>query len=188
MHEVAIRILAGAAVREAARSDRAAEPILSMAEDHYIRIFLRLTEGARRADEALGSIGYAWATGEGGVATGPDRPSTGEPWAGPLWLGPLHEPRLLEAMAADTSVPRSKRLERLLGLWREEAPLPPLMVDANRVASRLKLSSPRLEGVLEVLRSKGYSAGRAHTNPVGIKTDAPMEEVERAFIDLASKG
>ncbi len=188
MHEVALRILSGAVVREAARVDRAAVPVLSMAEDHFVRIFLRMTEGARRADAALGSIGYAWATPDGGVATGPSPPGDADQWAGPLWLGPLHDDQLLADMRSDEGKATSTRLERLFDLWTEEAGLPPLLVEANRVASRLGVPTPRMARVLDALRSRGYVAGRSHTNPVGIKTDAPMADVDAVFRELAGKG
>ncbi|UCC92376.1 MAG: tRNA (guanine(10)-N(2))-dimethyltransferase, partial [Thermoplasmata archaeon] len=185
MHEVALRILAGAAVREAARTDRAAVPMLSMAEDHFVRVFLRVTEGAMRADDALSRMGYAWPTPEGGIATGPVPPGHEGVWAGPMWLGPLHDGDVVASMLDDGGRPEGARLERLLEVWRDEAELPPLLVEANRVASRLKVQTPRMEAVLEGLRSRGYVAGRAHTNPVGIKTDAPMEVLEDLFRDLS---
>lgn len=185
MHEVALRILAGAAVREAARTDRSAVPVLSMAEDHYVRVFLRVTEGAHRADAALDSIGYAWPTPEGGVGTGPAPPDGRGTWAGPLWLGPLHDRGLVEAMMADAGGPGDAKSERLLEVWSEEADLPPLMLDANRVAARLKVPTPRMDRAISRLREVGYSAGRAHTNPVGIKTDAPVEVVEDLFRRMA---
>jgi tRNA (guanine26-N2/guanine27-N2)-dimethyltransferase len=184
MHEVALRILAGTVVREAARVDRAAAPVLSMAEDHYVRVFLHVEEGARRADAALGRVGFAWSTSSGGVGTGPDMPVTDLPWTGPLWLGPLHDAELLEAMASDEMVLGSKRAKRLLSLWQEEVDLPPLFVATDSVASRLGVQVPRMSRLVEELRTMGYSAGRAHTNPVGVKTDAPMEELDAVFCDL----
>ena len=185
MHEVALRILAGTAVREAARTDRAAVPVLSMAEDHFVRVFLRVTEGARKADAALASMGYAWPTPEGGVAIGPVPPGRKGPWAGPLWLGPLHDQEVVVAMLEDGGGPEGNRLTRLLEVWQEEAGLPPLLVDTNRVAGRLKLPTPRMDRVVSGLRDLGHLAGRAHTNPVGIKTDAPMEVLEDLFEELA---
>ena len=187
MHEVALRILAGTATREAARTDRAAVPVLSMAEDHYVRVFLRVTEGARRADAALAQVGYAWATREGGVATGPSPPATGGPWAGPLWLGPLHDQELLDSMLGDAGGPRGNRLERSLEAWREEAGLPPLLLDVNRMAGRLKLPTPRMDGLIDALRARGHVAGRAHTNPVGVKTDATAGVVEELIRELADQ-
>jgi tRNA (guanine26-N2/guanine27-N2)-dimethyltransferase len=187
MHEVALRILAGAATREAARVDRAAVPVLSMAEDHYVRVFMRVTEGARRADAALLQMGYAWPTPDGGVATGPLPPGGSSPWAGPLWLGPLHDREMLERMGADEGRRVTNRSERQLEIWLEEAELPPLLVEANRVASRLAIATPRMARIIEGLRVRGHVAGRAHTNPVGIKTDAPMDVIVSVFRDLEDK-
>ena len=184
MHEVALRILAGAVVREAARLDKAAVPLLSMSEDHFVRVFLRVSEGARKADAVLASMGYAWATDEGGIGTGPAPPPTADRWAGPLWLGHLHDPETLKNMATDEGFEPSTRHARLLDLWREEAELPPLLIDGNTLASRVGTSTPKMAYILEALRSRGYAAGRAHTNPVGIKTDAPLEEIESVFRDL----
>jgi tRNA (guanine26-N2/guanine27-N2)-dimethyltransferase len=185
MHEVALRILAGATVREAAMLDRAATPVLSMAEDHYVRVFLRIEEGARRADASLASMGYAWPTPDGGVATGADRPSGRGPWAGPMWVGPLHDREVVAAMKVDEASSRGARFSKLKEIWMEEADLPPLYVDANTVASRLKVSTPKLSSVLEELRGMGHSAGRSHTNPVGIKTDAPIGVLDQVFKALS---
>ncbi len=187
MHEVALRILAGAAVRDAARLDRGATPVLSMAEDHFVRVFLRVTEGAKRADAAMAHLGYAWPTDDGGVATGPTPPGGGGTWAGPMWLGPMHDVDLLDAMLADGGRPSSNRLDRLLPVWREEAVLPPLLLEANTIAARLKVPTPRMERVIAGLRDGGYLAGRAHTNPVGIKTDAPVGVLDELFRDLAGE-
>jgi tRNA (guanine26-N2/guanine27-N2)-dimethyltransferase len=188
MHEVALRILAGAVVREAARSDRAALPILSMAEDHFVRVFLRVDEGARRADDALASVGYAWQTPGGDIGRGTFPPAHGGPWTGPLWLGPMHDVGVLGARAHDATLTSKARHSKLVDLWREEVDLPPLLFSADRLASRLRMSTPRLSHVLEGLRSRGHRAGRCHTNPVGIKTDAPMDVLEAVFEDLSSRG
>ncbi|MCK4970365.1 MAG: tRNA (guanine(10)-N(2))-dimethyltransferase, partial [Thermoplasmata archaeon] len=58
----------------------------------------------------------------------------------------------------------------------------------NRLASRIGTATPRMANILDALRSRGYAAGRAHTNPVGIKTDAPLKELETVFRDLEKGG
>jgi tRNA G26 N,N-dimethylase Trm1 len=45
-----------------------------------------------------------------------------------------------------------------------------------------------MDRLLAGLRDRGYAAGRAHTNPVGIKTDAPVEVLEEVFTVLAGEG
>ncbi|MBC7121489.1 MAG: tRNA (guanine(10)-N(2))-dimethyltransferase, partial [Candidatus Methanosuratus sp.] len=57
-HETGLRILVGSVVREAAKYDFGAFPILSYSVDHYFRSYFRLNLGARRADSALQNVGY----------------------------------------------------------------------------------------------------------------------------------
>jgi tRNA (guanine26-N2/guanine27-N2)-dimethyltransferase len=191
MHEVGLRILIGAVVREAARTDLVAEPVLSMAEDHYVRVFLRVGKGAQRADAVLKLVGYAWRGEDGGVATGPHAPGGPcpwpGPWAGPLWLGPLHDRAVVAALEPAEHMGTRVRLGRLRELWLEEADLPPLLVDVNELSGRLRLPTPRMADVIGRLRDQGFRAGRAHTNPQGIKTDAPMGELRGAIEALSGK-
>jgi len=184
MHEVGLRILMGAVVREAARTDLAASPMLAMAEDHYMRVFLRVAKGAQRADAALRLVGFAWRGEDGGVATGPHHPHGATHWAGPLWLGPLHDRAVVERLAPTEAMGTRVRLARLRELWLEEADLPPLLVDVNRLSGDVGTPSPPLARLVEELRSRGFRAGRAHTNPQGVKTDAPMEELKSAMRGL----
>ena len=191
MHEVALRILLGAVVREAARTDLVAEPVLSMAEDHYVRVFLRVGKGAQRADAVLRLVGYAWRDEDGGVATGPHAPGGPDPWAGPwagpLWLGPLHDRAAVAALEPAEHMGTRVRLGRLRELWLEEADLPPLLVDVNALSGRLHLPTPKMADVIGRLRDQGFRAGRAHTNPQGIKTDAPMAELGGAIEGLSKR-
>ncbi len=181
MHEVALRILAGACVREAARTDRAAVPVLCIAEDHYVRVFCRVDKGAARADEALASMGYSWQAEDGGVGHGSAPPAGDVQWAGPLWLGDLHDVRVVRALEFREVMRAAPRLERLRQLWLEEAGLPPLLVEVNRASSRIGHSTPKMADLIEKLREMGFAAGRAHTNPLGVKTDAPMDALEEAI-------
>ncbi len=184
MHEVGLRILIGAVVREAARTDLAATPVLSMAEDHYMRVFLRVAKGAQRADATLKLVGYAWKGEDGGIATGPRHPHGTGPWAGPMWLGALHDRDVVARLAPTEAMGTRVRLARLRELFLEEADLPPLLVDVNRLSGEIGTSSPGIARLLEELRASGFKAGRAHTNPQGVKTDAPMGELQRAMREL----
>jgi len=56
--EMGARILLGLAARELARLDKAMQPLLTHATDHYVRTYLRVVGGARAADECRGKMGY----------------------------------------------------------------------------------------------------------------------------------
>ena len=54
--------------------------------------------------------------------------------------------------------------------------------DVHRVASELGVSSPKIDIVLERLRNQGFAASRTHFTPVGVKTDAPLEDVKKTLV------
>jgi len=143
-----------------------------------------VAKGARRADAALGMVGHAWRAEDGGVATGARHPHGASQWAGPLWLGPLHDRAVVERLAPTEAMGTRARLARLRELWLEEAELPPLLVDVNRLSGDIGTRSPSIARLVEELRARGFRAGRSHTNPQGVKTDAPMEELKSAMRDL----
>ncbi|HVM46015.1 MAG TPA: tRNA (guanine(10)-N(2))-dimethyltransferase, partial [Candidatus Thermoplasmatota archaeon] len=146
MHEVALRVLAGAAVRHAAKHEVALTPVLAHATDHYYRATLASRRGAARADEALRSIGFARfcrACGERGLVAGerahPGCPGCGAEadLAGPLWTGPLVDKEAAEAMLARAGgFPFAHDdAPRLLDLLAQEAEAPPLFFDLHEVGS-----------------------------------------------------
>ncbi|HLF16381.1 MAG TPA: tRNA (guanine-N2)-dimethyltransferase, partial [Candidatus Thermoplasmatota archaeon] len=57
--EVGLRILGAAVVAAAARAERAATPVLSVAHGHWMRVVCRIEDGSRRADEALARLRFA---------------------------------------------------------------------------------------------------------------------------------
>ena len=191
-HEVALRLLAGALVREAARHDVAATPLFSYAADHYIRLYAQLEEGAREADRRLRGLGYilhcpsclhretAYEYPSGRVC-----PRCGSKMmlGGPLWLGPLSDPGFCSEMLsiAHSRVGLDQRLPRILKLSMEEAELPPTFYNIDVVCSRLGLSSLPTELVVSALREAGYRASRTHIHGRGVKTEASIGELEEVL-------
>lgn len=57
-HEVALRLLVGAAVRAAAVHEMGVRPVFGYYADHYIRVYLALRHGAKPADATLAEMGY----------------------------------------------------------------------------------------------------------------------------------
>jgi tRNA (guanine26-N2/guanine27-N2)-dimethyltransferase len=124
--EMGARILLGLACRELARLDKAMEPMLTHATDHYVRTYLRVIRGAQAADECLEKMGYVehcLACGSFTTLWGP-RPvgvcghcgHCGEKTvlAGPLWLGRIQEADVI--LQARANLDGSSRAEKLLRL------------------------------------------------------------------------
>ena len=181
-HETGVRILAGFMVREAARHDRACEPLLCYHADHYFRCYFRVVNGAARADAAVKRLGFAHfdkaSLDRGVLAERADKAD-----AGPLWTGPLLSKDLLAGMKVTKDLGTSPRCEKYLALWTEEAQAPPLFYKLDELAKRTKHSPPKLNAMVEALAEGGHRASRSHFDPKGLKTDASVEELLHIFKD-----
>jgi len=179
-HETGLRILVGFLVREAARHDRACEPLLCYHTDHYFRCYVRVVNGAARADAAIKKLGFAHfdkASLERRVLA--ERSDKTD--AGPMWTGPLISAQLLEDMKASKDLGTSVRCEKYMTLWKEEASAPALFYKLDELAKRTKHSPPKLQSMVAKLIEGGFKASRTHFDPKGLKTDAPIGDFLRLF-------
>ena len=175
-HETGLRILIGFVVREAAKHDRAAEPLLCYHADHYFRCNLRIRSGATKADSAirkLGFVNYARSSLSRGVSEA--KASDKDP--GPLWLGGLFSAEVLEDMKATGDLGTAVRCGRILEIWRDEEDSPPLYYGMDELAQKTKLAPPKLVEFIEYLRQKGAEASRTHFDSKGFKTDLETPEL-----------
>jgi tRNA (guanine26-N2/guanine27-N2)-dimethyltransferase len=194
MHEVALRILVGAAVRHAAKHEVALTPVLAHATDHYYRIMLAVRRGAARADEALKSIGvvrHCPTCDERGMGDEDVCPACGAPVrsAGPVWTGPLVDREVSAAMlsrAGDFPLAHAES-PRLLDLLAQEADAPALFYDLHELGSRAHVGSPRTEAVLEALREQGHKTWPVHFNRLGVRTTASAKEMLALVRELGAK-
>lgn len=186
-HETGLRILVGFVVREAAKLDRAVEPMLCYHADHYFRCYLRIINGAARADAALKKMGFAhW---DGKKLTRDVIPEReGKVDAGPLWAGDLFSKELVGAMKSTGDLGTVVRCGRIIDVWREEAGMPPLFFSMDELARRTKLSPPKLLDFVEYLREKGARASRTHFDPKGVKTDLSASDLLRHYKKRAKTG
>ncbi len=132
--EMGARILLGLACRELARLDKAMEPMLTHATDHYVRTYLRVIRGAKNADECLEEMGYVEHCLACGNFTALKEPRPAgvcsNCWektvlAGPLWLGRIQEADvILQARANLEGLEGSSRADRLLMTCASEVDMP----------------------------------------------------------------
>ena len=192
--EVGLRILLGFIVRETVKYDRGIEPLFCFAREHFVRLHLKLVRGAAAADRTLGRIGYVlqcpscqYREERGGLVL-KERgccPLCGEALQpiGPLYLGSIQDAGTLGGMLeciADAKLGTKKELGTVLALCREELPTSSFY-DYHRIAKALKVSPPDIATVLERIRSAGYAASRTHFSGYGIKTDAPVDTIQKAI-------
>ncbi len=179
-HETGLRILLGYIIRQAGAHDRAAEPVLSYHADHYFRCYLRVRNGAAKADALLRKLGYVDYDSKSMKRTfGSQRKNPGN--AGPLWTGAMFSREVLIEMKATGDLGTSTRSGRALEVWREEADSPALFFSVDELARRTKLSPPKLVDFVDYLKSKGADASRTHFDPKGVKTDLSCAKLLAAY-------
>ncbi len=166
-HENGLRILLGHIVREAARYDRGAVPLLSYYDGHHFRVYVELEAGARKADKALQKLGcydfgeFDWKDGTS---------------VGPLWTGMLFSEKILNGMK-----PVGTMEDELIERWKDECSMPPFFYDNSIISKHLKLPPPPLDHIITELRGLGYKAVKTHFSPTAFKTDAPSSMVLETF-------
>ena len=185
--EVGLRILLGFVVRQTVKYDRGIDPLFCFAREHFVRLHLRITRGAKAGDESLSHIGYIMQ-----CPTCPYReerqgmfplPATCCPHCGkqleaigPLWLGCLMKTDILDqmiALLAGMDLGTKKELGKIITTCREELPVSGFY-DYHHLAQILKGSPPDITVVLDRIRASGYAATRTHFCGTGIKTEAPL--------------
>lgn len=194
-HEVALRLVAGAAVKIAARHEVAARPVFGYVVDHYVRLYMLLERGARKADKCLGSMGYflhcfrcsnrmsvaSHKVGELGVC---DVCGSLMDIGGPMWLGELASRGFCEEMLllADRSFLSSdRRLMKLIHLVSDEVGFKPGFYNIDTLCSKLRIASLSTHNVLSALKGAGFDAVRTHFDERGVKTDASIVELENVL-------
>lgn len=177
--ESGLRLLLSAIVRRAAALDLYAKPLFSHSTRHYMRCYLLVESSAMMADGALEFIGEVFYCANCGYKS--LNPAEVCPIcskkilkAGPLYVGPMHDRAFLQAMLESSPF---KGYGKLLTRAIEEVELPPFYYSLSWVCDYLGLRTPSPEEVVEELKKKGYRASRSSIDPVGIKTDAPHEEL-----------
>ena len=181
-HEGGLRILMCTIARELAKFDRGMIPILSFSADHYYRTYIRVTEGAKAADETLSKLGYMSYDGktlERSISTRTDKNHR----YGPFWLGPLHDPETLRNMSPE-GMSDERRCEKMLDLWREELDTEVFLYDLSELSSHLKMSPPRMKNIIDALQLRGR-ASRTHMSPTSFKTDLELKDVLDTYREVS---
>ena len=180
-HETGLRILIGHIVKEAAKEDRGLECVLSFYADHYLRTFVRMTEGGSEADKALAQLGYIDYDPLTARRTVSEERSSKKS-IGPLWTGPIHDKEFLGRMEADENLETRNRCSKYLDLWRNELDMP-YFYENDELASLLKRSPHRMDDLLEALNDAG-KCSKTHFSPTGFKTDLELEELTDIYSRL----
>ncbi len=197
-HELAVRLLAGCIATIAVKHDIGIHIVFSHSTDHYIRTYIEIAYGAKKADESVKNLGYVLhcfnclhretvtSTFSKNIWKCPECGSMMD-FAGPLWLGRIFDKWFCEAMKKENgkrALRNSARISRLLALSREEAEAPPTYFVIDKISSKLSLPVPSVSAMLKALSRSGFQAVPTHFNSRGLRTNASaftMQKMVRAF-------
>ncbi len=197
-HEIAARILIGASARILSTFEFGVTPLLTHSTDHYIRTYLEVKLSVKQTNLSLRNLGYlfhcpvcqtrglttSWKVPEGRCPTCNEKVHV----AGPLWTGAIQDGPFclkVEEEARGRYPTGNKRLLTLLTTLSAEALSPPLYYDLDEICDRIGTPNPSFSKLFEMLTSKGYQVSRTHFKLKGLKTDAPLLEIEAIIRTLA---
>lgn len=197
-HETGIRILAGFVALTLSKYAKLIEVKMSHSTEHYMRLYLEIKKGSKRTDESLKNIGYIshcknclHRQTHTGLAGPIDEtcPVCGEKMvqAGPLWLGRIQDKEFIQKMieeAGNKKINSEKEALKLLNKCLVESEAPATFYDVHSICKSLKISAPKFELILERLEDEGYEAIKTHYNPLGIKSDAGIENIKNILMKL----
>jgi tRNA (guanine26-N2/guanine27-N2)-dimethyltransferase len=199
-HELAVRLLAGCIVTVAAKHDIGIRVVFSHCTDHYVRVYVEIGYGAKKADESVKNLGYmlhcfnclhretARNPFDLHIEQCPECVSKMD-WAGPLWLGKIFDRQFCELLAKEnmhTAFRNSGKITKLLALAKEEAEAPATYYILDKISDKLALPVPAVDALLQILRDSGFQAFPTHFNSRGIRTDAPALTVQKLLQKLVA--
>ena len=198
-HETGIRILAGFVALSLAKYAKCIEVKMSHSTEHYMRLYIYVKKGSKRTDETLKNIGYIShcknclhrQTSLGLASSIEDIcPVCGEKLihAGPLWLGNIQDSEFIEKMIEEVNYKKintEKQALKLLNSCLLEANAPATFYDVHKICKSLKASAPKLDLIFDEIKKEGFIAIKTHYNPLGIKSDANIKDIQNVILKLS---
>ena len=91
-----------------------------------------------------------------------------------MWTGNLHDKEFVGRMVEQDPERRSKKV---LEAAQDELSEIPYYFKADEISSKNRTNPHSVLGILEKLRSSGFTASRTALNPGGFKTDARLDQI-----------
>ena len=184
-HEAGVRILLNYIAREAAQFNFGIEPMLSISDMHYMRVFLRLRTGAKEAVSSVKSSGFGAYCGNCqnfsyvmGISPHIEARcgNCGKRMSdfGPVWLGKLQDKKVIKMML-DSHLDKDADSYKLIAKIYAELDIP-FFYSIPKITSYLKSSSVSIDRVADALK-KRHQASRTHFEDSAVKSDAGIRDV-----------
>jgi tRNA (guanine26-N2/guanine27-N2)-dimethyltransferase len=199
--EMGTRVLLGAVTRGLAKYDKAIQPLLSYASAHFIRLLLRVEQGAKRADESvkrLGFIAHCFTCGHRFAFSYQDMLDMrvnntcelcGKKMriAGPLYIHPIKDKAFCDLVHEELGkreFGKQKEAMKIVSTCSHELRDIPYFFEHHALCKMVKIQPPPLAALLEALHSKGFAASRTQFSDTGLKTNARIDELKALIKSL----
>lgn len=101
---------------------------------------------------------------------------------GPIWTAPIHDQEWVISILEDVKsmkdrYPAYDRISAVLTTISEELPDVPLFLSLHNLCATLKCTSPSAVIFRSAVINAGYRISGTHVNPLGLKSDAPMDVI-----------
>jgi len=198
-HEQAVRLLLGGLAMTAAKHDIGINPMFSYSVYNYVRTYVVVHYGAKKADKSIQNMGYilhcfACFHRESSRATVPflkrDCPECGSRLsiAGPLWLGGLWDREFsfnVNGEIRGKILRHRKEIFRLISLSIDEAEAPVTYYVIDKVCDKFNLPIPSMSRIVAELRKAGFQAALTSFNSKAVRTDAPARFIREVVKGLS---
>jgi tRNA (guanine26-N2/guanine27-N2)-dimethyltransferase len=186
-HENAVRLLTGCTATIAAKYNIGICLLFSHSNDHYIRAYIQIQYGAKKADKSINNLGYilhCFDCFHREIIKNPFTKSIEEcpecsskmSWAGPLWLGEIFNKRFCDLIIEENkrvAFRNNRKISKILTLTKGEIGGPETYFVIDKISDKLSLPVPSVSSIIQKLQDRGFSAVPTHFNPRGIRTNAP---------------
>jgi tRNA (guanine26-N2/guanine27-N2)-dimethyltransferase len=184
-NEMAIRLILGCLRMVGGRIGVEIVPLYAESNMHYYRTYVRILI-RQDQKENIGYIVHCKNCGQRKISLEQNNEcelcKSKINVAGPLWIGKIFDKQFVEDMILkipELSV--DKVCEKTLQKCLLESQMPGTYFTLDEIASRMKLSPPKLEDAIKNLQKNGYLASPTSFCPTGFKTNANINQIISIF-------
>ncbi|MHA1792498.1 MAG: tRNA (guanine(10)-N(2))-dimethyltransferase [Promethearchaeota archaeon] len=192
--EQSIRILLGAIARIAMANDCHMQPLMSVVKRHYVRVFVKIYHSPNDSNKMIDKLGYIIHCPKCNnrycikiddiINARPCKICGSEKikFGGPVWIDDIQDKifcQTIQHQLKTRVIPKpTKSLKKIIEICIEEANMPPLSYDIHELSHVFGINPAPLNKIIDDLKSRGWRASRTQANPVAIKSDCSVTDLQ----------